>query len=118
MTEGRFSMDVPVRVNKKLYEYDQILIVGPVFPHEVVGFSGGNKYLFPGVSGPEVLNFFHWLAAIITNPKIIGHKWTAVRKVIDRAGAAVTIPKQALCMVVTHQGLKGPIHRHPGICMG
>ena len=107
MTEGRFSMDVPVRVNKKLYEYDQILIVGPVFPHEVVGFSGGNKYLFPGVSGPEVLNFFHWLAAIITNPKIIGHKWTAVRKVIDRAGAAVTIPKQALCMVVTHQGLKG-----------
>ena len=69
-------------------------------------FSGGNKYLFPGVSGPEVLNFFHWLAAIITNPKIIGHKWTAVRKVIDRAGAAVTIPSKP-CMVVTHQGLKG-----------
>jgi nickel-dependent lactate racemase len=86
LTEGRFSMEVPVSVNKRLFDYDQIMIIGPVFPHEVVGFSGGNKYLFPGVSGPEVLNFFHWLAAIITNPKIIGHKWTAVRKVIDRAG--------------------------------
>lgn len=107
LTEGRFSMEVPVRVNKKLYEYDQIIIIGPVFPHEVVGFSGGNKYLFPGVSGPEVLNFFHWLAAIITNPKIIGHKWTAVRKVVDRAGASVDIPKLALCMVVTHHGLRG-----------
>ncbi len=107
LTDGRFSMEVPVSVNKRLFDYDQIIIIGPVFPHEVVGFSGGNKYLFPGVSGPEVLNFFHWLAAIITNPKIIGHKWTAVRKVIDRAGASVKIPKLALCMVVTHQGLRG-----------
>lgn len=107
LTDGRFSMEVPVSINKRLFDYDQIIIIGPVFPHEVVGFSGGNKYLFPGVSGPEVLNFFHWLAAIITNPKIIGHKWTAVRKVIDRAGASVNIPKLALCMVVTHQGLRG-----------
>ena len=107
MTEDRFSLEVPIKVNRKLYDYDQLMIIGPVFPHEVVGFSGGNKYLFPGVSGPELLNFFHWLAAIITNPRIIGHKWTAVRKVIDRAGASVTIPKSALCMVVTHEGLRG-----------
>ncbi len=80
-------MDVPVHINKRLFDYDQILIVGPVFPHEVVGFSGGNKYLFPGVAGPDILNFFHWLGAVITNPMIIGNKWTPVRKVVDRAGA-------------------------------
>jgi len=57
-----------------------------VFPHEVVGFSGGNKYLFPGVGGPQILNFFHWLGAVVTNPMIIGNKWTPVRKVVDRAG--------------------------------
>jgi hypothetical protein len=45
--------------NRRIFDYHQIIIVGPVFPHEVVGFSGGNKV--PGVSGPEVLNFFHWL---------------------------------------------------------
>lgn len=76
LSNGLFSLAVEVNVNRRLFEYDQVIIVGPVFPHEVVGFSGGNKYLFPGVSGPEVLNFFHWLGAVITNPMIIGNKWT------------------------------------------
>ena len=79
-------MDVEVKINRRVFDYDQIIIIGPVFPHEVVGFSGGNKYLFPGVGGPEVLNFFHWLGAVVTNPMIIGNKWTPVRKVVDRAG--------------------------------
>lgn len=100
LSGGLFAMDVKVEVNKLLFDYDQIVIVGPVFPHEVVGFSGGNKYLFPGVSGPEVLNFFHWLGAVVTNPMIIGNKWTPVRKVVDRAGSMVAVPKLCLCMVV------------------
>lgn len=100
LTTGRFTMDVPVEVNRLLYAYDQIIIVGPVFPHEVVGFSGGNKYLFPGVSGPEILNFFHWLGAVVSNPKIIGHAWTPVRKVVDRAAALVKVDKLCFAMVV------------------
>jgi len=107
LTGGLFAMEVPVNVNRRLFDYDQIIIVGPVFPHEVVGFSGGNKYLFPGVSGPEVLNFFHWLGAVITNPMIIGNKWTPVRKVVDRAGSMVTVPKLCFCMVVDHARLAG-----------
>src|SRR4029077_9753168 len=100
LTGGLFAMDVPVEINKLVFEYDQIIIVGPVFPHEVVGFSGGNKYLFPGVGGPEILNFFHWLGAVVTNPMIIGAKWTPVRKVVDRAGAMVKADKLCFCMVV------------------
>ncbi len=100
LTGGRFAMDVPVHVNRRLYDYDRIMIVGPVFPHEVVGFSGGNKYLFPGVGGPEILNFFHWLGAVVTNPMIIGNQWTPVRQVVDRAGAMVTLPKLCFAMVV------------------
>lgn len=113
LTEGRFAMDIPVEINRRLYDYDQVVILGPVFPHEVVGFSGGNKYLFPGVSGPKLLNFFHWLAAVISNPKIIGHKWTAVRKVIDYAGGLVDLPKQAFCMVVKDGGLGGIFEGSP-----
>ncbi len=101
LTGGLFSMDVPVEINRTLFEYDQIIIVGPVFPHEVVGFSGGNKYLFPGVGGPKILNFFHWLGAVVTNPMIIGNKWTPVRKVVDRAGAMVKVDKLCFCVVVT-----------------
>jgi len=100
LTDGLFSMDVPVEINRRVFDYDQVIIVGPVFPHEVVGFSGGNKYLFPGVGGPKILNFFHWLGAVVTNPMIIGNKWTPVRKVVDRAGAMVKVDKLCFCMVV------------------
>ncbi len=107
LSGGLFAMDVPVEVNRLLFDYDQVIIIGPVFPHEVVGFSGGNKYLFPGVSGPEVLNFFHWLGAVVTNPKIIGNKWTPVRKVVDRAAALVKMPKLCFALVVEGTELAG-----------
>ena len=107
LSGGLFAMDVPVNINARLFHYDQIMIVGPVFPHEVVGFSGGNKYLFPGVSGPEVLNFFHWLGAVVTNPMIIGNKWTPVRKVVDRAAAMVAVPKLCFALVVEKADFAG-----------
>lgn len=107
LSGGLFAMDVPVEINALVLEYDHIVICGPVFPHEVVGFSGGNKYLFPGVSGPDILNFFHWLGAVVTNPMIIGNKWTPVRKVVDRAGALVPIRKTCVAMVVDHGHLAG-----------
>jgi nickel-dependent lactate racemase len=107
LTNGLFAMEVPVDVNALVFDYDQIIIVGPVFPHEVVGFSGGNKYLFPGVAGPEILNFFHWLGAVITTPRMIGNKWTPVRRVVDRAGSLVAVPKLCFCLVVDGQGLAG-----------
>ncbi len=107
LSGGLFSMDVPVEINRRLLDYDAVVIVGPVFPHEVVGCSGGNKYLFPGVAGPKILNFFHWLGATITNPLIIGNKWTPVRKVVDRAAAMVPVRRLCFCMVVHGPGLAG-----------
>jgi nickel-dependent lactate racemase len=95
-------MEVEVKINARVFDYDQLIILGPVFPHEVVGFSGGNKYLFPGIAGPEILNFFHWLGAVITNPMIIGNKSTAVRKVVDRA--AQMVPVEKLCFSLVAQG--------------
>ena len=113
ITHGLFRMSVNVAVNQLLFDYDRVLIVGPVFPHEVVGFSGGNKYFFPGVSGPDLLNFFHWLGAVITNPKIIGAKHTPVRATVDRAAAMLNLDKYALCLVVTHAGLQGMYFGRP-----
>jgi nickel-dependent lactate racemase len=107
LSGGLFAMDVDVSINRAVFDYDQLIIVGPVFPHEVVGFSGGNKYLFPGIGGPDILNFFHWLGAVITNPKIIGNKHTPVRRVVDRAAALVPVPRIAFCMVVHDGGLAG-----------
>jgi nickel-dependent lactate racemase len=100
ITGGLMSMEVPVTINKRLFDYDLVIICGPTFPHEVVGFSGGNKYFFPGVAGPEVINFSHWLGAVITNWHVIGTKHTPVRQVIDRAASFIDVPKLCFSMVV------------------
>jgi nickel-dependent lactate racemase len=107
LTGGLLEGDVTVALNKLLFDYDQILICGPVFPHEVVGFSGGNKYLFPGIAGPEIINFTHWLGALITNYRVIGAGHTPVRAVIDRAARLIDRPISCLALVVTHSGLAG-----------
>jgi len=103
---GRMRETVEVTVNKRLFDYDLVCVVGPVFPHEVVGFSGGNKYFFPGVSGAEILNLFHWLGALITNYEINGSKYTPVRQVVDRAASLIKLEKRAFCLTVVRKDTK------------
>jgi lactate racemase len=100
---GLLSENVPVTINARVTDYDILLVLGPVFPHEVVGFSGGNKYFFPGIAGAEILNFFHWLGALITNAAIIGVKDTPVRRVVDRAAALIPVERRCLAFVVSPQ---------------
>ena len=85
LSGGRLRERVPVDINKAIFDYDLVLICGPVFPHEVVGYSGGAKYLFPGISGGEFLHAFHWLGAVVTCAGTIGIKHTPVREVINKA---------------------------------
>jgi len=107
ITGGLMRQVVDVRLNKMVFDYDQIVICGPTFPHEVVGFSGGNKYFFPGIGGDEVINFSHWLGAVITSYDVIGTKYTPVRQVIDKAASFIDKPKVCLSMVVKGYNLAG-----------
>jgi len=104
---GLLDEDIPVPVNRKVCECDEIILVGPVFPHEVVGMSGGLKYLFPGVSGPDFLHRFHWLGALITNLKINGVKDTPVRRAITRAASLVPAPITLVSYVVKDKEVYG-----------
>lgn len=88
-------------INRLVAEADVALVVGPVFPHEVVGFSGGNKYFFPGVSGQQVIDVSHWVGALITSAAMIGSRGvTPVRALINEAAAMVPAQRLALCLVV------------------
>jgi nickel-dependent lactate racemase len=107
VTGGRLSRTVPVALNRLATEYDHVLICGPVFPHEVVGFSGGTKYLFPGIAAPDIIHFTHWLGALITSSEVIGTIDTPVRAIIDRAAAMLKTPLSLLALVVTHEGTAG-----------
>jgi lactate racemase len=90
-----------VRLNRAVAEHDVALVVGPVFPHEVVGFSGGNKYFFPGVGGQDVIDLSHWLGALISSREIIGTAGTTpVRALIDTAAALIPAQRLALSVVV------------------
>jgi nickel-dependent lactate racemase len=99
--------DVQVRLNKAALEADHILILGPTFPHEVVGFSGGAKYLFPGISGPEMINVTHWLGALASVRGTIGVKDTPVRTLIHEAAKHVPTPITLISLVVQGSGLSG-----------
>lgn len=107
LTDGRFAQELPVTINRLILEYDQLFICGPVFPHEVVGFSGGTKYFFPGIAGPAIIHFTHWLGALMTCQAIIGTHPTPVRAVIDQAATYVPTPWTTCNLVVTHDGLAG-----------
>lgn len=107
ITDRMLVQDVDVALNKMIFGYDVLIICGPVFPHEVVGFSGGNKYFFPGIGGPSVINFSHWLGALITSMKIIGREDTPVRRVIDRAASMIPIPKMCFSIVMHGSDVAG-----------
>lgn len=110
---GLMRQSVDVTLNKRVLDYDLVCIVGPVFPHEVVGFSGGNKYFFPGVSGADILNLFHWLGALITNYAINGTKHTPVRAVVDRAAALIPVEKRCFCLNVIGKNTKAIYYGSP-----
>ena len=99
--------EVDIRINKAALEYDHIVILGPTFPHEVVGFSGGAKYLFPGISGADMINATHWLGALAGVVGTIGIKETPVRAMIHAAASRLKTPLTLIALVVEGKGLSG-----------
>ncbi len=109
---------VDIRINKVALAYDHILILGPTFPHEVVGFSGGAKYLFPGISGPEMINATHWLGALSGVVGTIGLKETPVRTMIHAAARRLGTPVTLVALVVASSRESGNDYDLAGMFVG
>jgi len=107
LTQGRLRQEVPVALNSLAIEYEHILICGPVFPHEVAGFSGGTKYLYPGIAGPGIIHFMHWLGALITSSEALGTIDNPIRALIDRAASLLDTPVSLVAVVGSHDGVAG-----------
>ena len=100
LSEGLLAVEASVSLNRCVVEHDVCLVIGPVFPHEVVGFSGGNKYFFPGIAGQQIIDLTHWVGALITSAQIIGTLGiTPVRALINEAASMIPSEKLALCAV-------------------
>jgi nickel-dependent lactate racemase len=110
---------VPIRINKAALEYDHIIILGPTFPHEVAGFSGGAKYLFPGISGAEMINATHWLGALAGVVGTIGIKDTPVRTMIHAAASRLSTSLTLIALTVGgHDPSTGSGQRLSGLFIG
>ncbi len=107
ISQNLLTESIHIKINRLLFDYDQVLICGPVFPHEVVGFSGGNKYLFPGVSTGEMIHHTHWLGALLGSYNIIGTYDTPVRTLIDIAAKKVSVAVACLALVLRENDIAG-----------
>ena len=107
LTAGLIRDRIPVTINRLVLEHDLVVVLGPVFPHEIAGFSGAGKYLFPGIGGREVIDATHWAGGLHTNLKTIGVRDTPVRALIESAARFVPVPVLYVNLVVDGDGLKG-----------
>ena len=107
-SHGVLPREVPVQINRRILDYDVIVICGPVFPHEVVGYSGGSVYLFPGISGLDMLDAIHMIEGLLTSRQVIGRKWNPSRQLLDRAMEMVPCRLFAAHLVVTPESHAGP----------
>jgi nickel-dependent lactate racemase len=115
LSNGLLTEEIPVRMNRLALEYDLLVVIGPVFPHEVIGMSGGWKYFFPGISGAELIDHSHWLGALLGISAVIGRSETPVRRLVEKAGEMVLAKKPVMCFspVLSPRGLHGLYHGDP-----
>lgn len=87
VTNGNVNFPWPVQVNKLLVEgeFDLILSIGQVVPHEVVGMANYNKNILVGTGGSEGINKSHYIGAVYGMERMMGRSDTPVRRVFNYA---------------------------------
>jgi nickel-dependent lactate racemase len=87
VSEGKVDYPWTAQVNKLLVngDFDLILSIGQVVPHEVVGMANYNKNIFVGTGGSEGINKSHFLGAAYGMERMMGRANTPVRKVLNYA---------------------------------
>jgi nickel-dependent lactate racemase len=84
-TGGAVSYDWPVQVNKLLRNgnFDLIISLGQVVPHEVIGMANHAKNIFVGTGGKEAIDKSHFAGAAYGMEKMMGRADTPVRAMFD-----------------------------------
>ena len=116
-SRGVLPREVRVQINRRILDYDTIMICGPVFPHEVIGYSGSSAYLFPGISGVDLLDVIHMVEGLLTSSQVIGRKWNPARLLLDQAMEMVPCSLLAVHLVVvpeSHAGQGGLMGLYTG----
>ena len=84
-TGGTYRRAITAELNRNVLsgEFDRIVSIGQVVPHEVVGMANYTKNLLVGVGGRDMINQSHMISAICGIEKIMGRENTPVRRIFD-----------------------------------
>ena len=87
VSQGKLDYSIPVAINSRLVEgdYELIISVGQVIPHEVIGIANGFKNVLIGAGGVEMINKSHFLGAVDGMERLMGRTDTSVRRVLNYA---------------------------------
>lgn len=101
LSGGKVSYSVDVEVSTRLYDdYDLILSVGQVVPHEVVGMANYTKNVVVGAGGVDIINKSHFLGAVCNMETLLGRTDTPVRQLFN-AAAERFLPELPILYILT-----------------
>ncbi len=85
ITEGLWEEKVTIEINKMIVEnnYDLILSIGQVVPHEVIGMANHSKNILVGCGGRKTINESHMIGAVYGMERMMGKDFSPVRKILD-----------------------------------
>ncbi|HOP55159.1 MAG TPA: lactate racemase domain-containing protein [bacterium] len=85
VSEGIIDEPIEVEINRRLLDkdYDLIISIGQVVPHEVSGMANYTKNIFVGCGGKRTIDKTHLLGAFYGLERILGRIDSPVRKVFD-----------------------------------
>jgi nickel-dependent lactate racemase len=86
-SEGKLNYPWPAQVNRLITrgDFDLILSIGQVVPHEVIGMANFNKNILIGAGGRDAINRSHYLGAVYGMERIMGRAENPVRNVLNYA---------------------------------
>ncbi len=87
VSDGKANWSIPIEINRMVIEndYDLIINIGYVVPHEVLGFANHNKNYFIGLGGKETICTSHIMAASCGIENNLGKLVTPLRACYNKA---------------------------------
>ena len=103
LSQGKMSSEVTVAVNRRIVggEYDLVLSIGQVVPHEVIGFANYTKNVCIGCGGGEMLHQSHFLGAVCGIENVMGEIDTPIRRLMDTGFNRYVLPKSDIRFLLT-----------------
>ena len=113
ITDGIWTDDIKCQINKRIMEdYDLIVSIGQVVPHEVVGMANHAKNLFVGCGGSEFINKSHMVGAMCGLESIMGKDHTPPRKIFDYCFENFLKERPIIFALTVTTAPGGRIHTH------